>query len=276
VELSRQDRETLAHAKLVLEHPDLTAKLGQLIGTPIEFGISRLPDSVQRAIAKATQVSLEVGLRVALATLDERAPTNPRLHKLMGGLAGAAGGFFGLLALPAELPVSTLIILRAIADVARAEGEDLNRVESQLACLSVFALGGGQRDSGAAETGYYATRVGLSQALTHAAEHVARHGIAKKAAPPVADLLTRIAARFSFTVSEEVLAKAVPIVGAASGAAINALFVHHFQEVSRAHFSIRRLERVYGAELVRQAYERLSWHAMGFGSGDEDTPVARA
>jgi hypothetical protein len=50
---------------------------------------------------------------------------------------------------------------------------------------------------------------------------------------------------------------AIPIVGAAGGATINYLFIDHFQAMSQGHFTIRRLERAYGAEAVRTAYEAL-------------------
>jgi hypothetical protein len=54
-----------------------------------------------------------------------------------------------------------------------------------------------------------------------------------------------------------VAAEAMPILGAASGAAINVLFTRHFQELARGHFAVRRLERHYGPEAVRNAYEAL-------------------
>jgi hypothetical protein len=52
-------------------------------------------------------------------------------------------------------------------------------------------------------------------------------------------------------------AQAVPIIGAAAGAAINLAFLEHFRSVANAHFTVRRLERVYGAERVRSAYDAL-------------------
>jgi len=42
------------------------------------------------------------------------------------------------------------------------------------------------------------------------------------------------------------------------GAAVNYAFIQHFQEVGRGHFTVRRLERAYGKETVRKAYERLA------------------
>jgi hypothetical protein len=264
VELSLSDQEALLRAKLVLEHPGLAAKAAEVLGRPIELGIEKLPASFQRGIALATRTALAVGLRAAVSTLDGAAPgtaASPNFHRIAGGVAGAAGGFFGLLAMPAELPISTLIILRSIADIARSEGEDLHEIEARLACLEVLALGGGGTDpaTGAAETGYYAARLGLAQSIKQAVDHITKHGLAKRLAPPVAELISRIAARFSVQVSQKTLAKAVPLLGAATGAAINTLFVHHFQSVARAHFTIRRLERSYGEGPVHGAYEALIW-----------------
>ena len=40
--------------------------------------------------------------------------------------------------------------------------------------------------------------------------------------------------------------------------AINALFIQHYQETARAHFTVRRLERAHGAEAVRRAYGEVT------------------
>ena len=279
MELSLADREALLEAKLVLEHPGLLARAAELLGHPIERGLANLPPTVQQIIAKATETTLRLGLNFAVASLHRTGrPVAMRRaalvwHRVAGGVAGAAGGFFGLLALPAELPISTLIILRAIADVARSEGENLSELEPRMACLEVLALSGGQPMSArSAETGYYAARIGLAQSFKKAVEHVGREGLSKQVAPPVAEWLTRVGARYSVRVSHEVLAKAVPFVGAASGAAINTMFVQHFQDVARAHFTIRRLERAYGAEPIQHAYTQLQWRKIG--SDASDTPSA--
>ena len=58
--------------------------------------------------------------------------------------------------------------------------------------------------------------------------------------------------------SEKVAAQAVPVVGAASGAAINLLFVNTFQKTAAGHFVVRRLERKYGPDVVKSAYEAIA------------------
>ena len=50
----------------------------------------------------------------------------------------------------------------------------------------------------------------------------------------------------------------MPVIGALGGAAVNYAFIDHFQEIARAHFTVRRLERRYGKDTVRAAYERIS------------------
>jgi hypothetical protein len=49
------------------------------------------------------------------------------------------------------------------------------------------------------------------------------------------------------------------------GAALNLAFAEHFQDLARGHFTVRRLERVYGADIVRAEYERIK-SALGAGS----------
>jgi EcsC protein family len=68
-----------------------------------------------------------------------------RFAAYVAGLSGVlgAGGTFGLAALPVELPVSTTIMLRSIADIARSEGEDLSDPETALACVESSHWAGG-------------------------------------------------------------------------------------------------------------------------------------
>ena len=47
------------------------------------------------------------------------------------------------------------------------------------------------------------------------------------------------------------------LIGAAAGATINLMFMSHFQDVSRGHFTVRRLERQYGQDVVRAAWQTL-------------------
>jgi hypothetical protein len=85
---------------------------------------------------------------------------------------------------------------------------------------------------------------------------MAERGVMGEAAPALLRLTASIAARFGVPVTEKVMAQSVPIIGAAGGAAINVLFIKHFQDVARGHFIVRRLEETYGGARVQQEYAR--------------------
>ncbi|MGA8929029.1 MAG: EcsC family protein, partial [Pseudolabrys sp.] len=169
----------------------------------------------------------------------------------------AAGGAFGILSLPLELPVSTIIILRSILDIARSEGENLADPESSLSCVEVFGLGGRTETDDAAEGGYFVVRGVFATSVTEAARFIAERGIVEEGSPVLVRLIAQIASRFGFVVSQKAAAQTIPVIGALGGAAINYAFIDHFQSVARGHFTVRRLERKYGKDTVFDAYERL-------------------
>ena len=47
------------------------------------------------------------------------------------------------------------------------------------------------------------------------------------------------------------------MLGAAGGAAVNYAFADHFQSIAFGHFTVRRLERLYGGDIVKAEYDRL-------------------
>jgi hypothetical protein len=260
VALSDQDAAALAEAVMCLERPSLVARVSDLAGTPIEALVDRLPAGVGERVSVITHKALEGALRVAVATLGRRAPglrSRNRLHAAAAGVTGVFGGAFGLASLAFELPVTTTIILRSVADIARSEGEDLGSVAARLSCLEVFALGGRGSLDDAAESGYFALRAALATAVSEASRYLAGRVTVSEGAPVIARLLAQIGTRFNAVVAEKIVAEGVPVVGALGGAVVNMLFIRHFQGVARGHFTVRRLECAYGADVVRESYERL-------------------
>ena len=128
--MTERDLIALRSAVAALEHPSLAARLGNMVGKPIELIGAALPASAAQAISAATSKALEIALQVALRTMQGSRPSlSQRFHKLLA---------------------------------------------------------------------------------------------------------------------------------TASGAAVNYAFIEHFQGVARAHFTVRRLERIYGSEIVRKEYERFA------------------
>lgn len=257
--------EQLRLARDLLENPGLAARISDLVGTPIERGFELLPARWNEVVNAVTRKAIESALDIALGTMDggHRGAASNWWHKAAATATGATGGALGLGALAIELPISTAIMLRSIADIARSEGEDLAAAEARIQCLQVLALGGRSRDDDAAEVGYFAARATMARAVSEAASHIARKGLAEKSAPAIVRLVSQIASRFSIVVSEKAAAQAVPLIGAFGGAAINALFIDHFQDMARGHFIVRRLERRHGTEAVRRMYAELAGEESG-------------
>ena len=258
--LSKQDLADLRRAKDILEHPGVAAKFSAMLGSPVEKGMKLLPKRWQKTVHTATEAALMRALDVAVRSLGTKRPakSSDRLHKLGAATSGAIGGAFGIAALSIELPVSTTLILRSIADIASAEGEDPRHLDTKLACLTVFALGSTKDASdNAAESGYFAARSALATAVTEASKYLAEKGLSKGGAPALLRLVALIASRFGIVVSQKGAAQMIPVIGAAGGAMINTIFIGHYQDMARGHFIVRRLEKIHGAQPVRIAYESL-------------------
>lgn len=260
MQLAPEDLEALRRAKARLEHPSLAARLTDALASPLDKVLARLPGKWAGVIHAATRKALSRALTFAVATIKGGPPSrhSKAVHRIAVMTSGATGGAFGLAALPIELPLSTVIMLRSISDIARSEGEDLSSPETMLNCLQVFALGGRSEGDDAAETGYYAVRAALSKAVSEAAQFISRRGLTAKGAPVLVRLISAIAARFGIVVSEKVAVMSVPAIGAIGGGLINTIFMDHFQDIAQAHFTIRRLERRYGADVIQAEYRRLA------------------
>jgi EcsC protein family len=256
--LPETDQKALTTAVRLLERPSFAGRLATLAGVPVGLLQRALPAGTSMVVAKATKNALERALDVALFSLRSgRLARGRKLHSGLACTSGAIGGAFGLPALAVELPVSTTIMLRAVAAIAREEGEDLTDPRARLACLEVFALGSPPGNEPAGETDYFAVRAMLARGLVEIADFALDKGAIREGAPLFVRFLTQIASRFGLVVSQKLAAQAIAVVGAVGGAAVNLAFTEHFQDVALGHFTVRRLERVHGPELVRAAYDRL-------------------
>lgn len=281
VPVDPQDLVALRQAVALLEAPSFTIRIANMVGTPVEWALNRLPGATAERIQKTIQAALKKAVGGALRTLDDNhgAVARPKTHTAMVAASGALGGFFGLKGTLIELPVTTTLIMRSVADIARSEGFSLRDPLIQAECVQVFALGGRSSDDDAADSAYYAARVGLTeisretgrvlaetvakQAAHHtvqAATHASAQGFSftpAQAAAWLAQIIEAVAQRFGVKITEKIALQAAPVLGAVSGAAINALFISHYQDMARGHFIVKRLEAKYGEAVIREAYQRL-------------------
>jgi hypothetical protein len=258
VPLSGDDQKLLAEAVYALEHTTFAGRIAAYAGKPFNRVINWTPRLAKAQLDKVVKGAMLQCLDVAIGSFDETpSKPDPIVSSILAGLTGGLGGAFGFIALPVELPLTTTIMLRAIADIARREGEDLSQMSARLACLEVFALSSG-RSYGRLDVGYYASRAMLARLMTDAASILVERGMAGVTAPAVNSFLAEIGARFGIVVSEKIGAASLPIIGAIGGATVNMVFMDHFHHVAEAHFAIRRLERIYGRDLLAQHYAAIA------------------
>lgn len=268
---NERDTADLKRAVALLETPSVTIRIVNLVGVPIEWGVSRLPKSTLKKVQAIAQAALRKSVSVALKTMGDTSTSDSstRLHKMAAAATGAVGGFFGMSALAIELPITTTIMMRSIVDVARSEGFLVTDLDVQKACVEVFALGGKSVEDDAADSGYYTSRGMLTETVRQTTKELVElagkrggEGAAKamgssQIGSSLAKLIDAVATRFGVVITEKMAAQIVPVLGAATGAAINAVFTDHYQDMARGHFIVRRLEEKYGDEAIEAAYREL-------------------
>jgi hypothetical protein len=274
--ISPEDLALIRSAKEDLEQLSTLMRGFNALGNKIERGLQAIPLKQQEWIQQQVNKALMLAVRSNLATMEKGKPfkkPSTKTYKALVTSTGMASGAFGSTTgigtaiFASELVISTQFMMRSILDVARAEGEDLSSYDTQLAAMQVFALGSTTQKSEGMETSYYTSRLALDAALKGATSFMTKNGmqgvskLLSASSNPLIKLLGIIAGRFSVKVSEKFIAQAIPVAGAVGGGSVNFLFINHFQTMAKAHFSIRRLERQYGKELVMETYTKMKLKA---------------
>ncbi|QFU09383.1 EcsC protein family protein [Rhodobacteraceae bacterium THAF1] len=201
-----------------------------LIGGQAEDLLGRLPMSVRQGLDTATKRALEVAFDAASVSRGRLRDRPDWLNTVATTAMGAVGGAGGLSTAMAELPVTTTVLLRAIQGIAADEGFDVTDRTVRAQCLQVFAAAGPlSRDDGT-DMAFLSTRITLSGPAVH--------GIIAKVAPRLATVL-----------GQKLAAQAVPVIGAAAGAATNYAFTSYYQEMARVYFGLRALARDSGTDV---------------------------
>lgn len=258
-ELSSQELADLKSAKNQLENPMFLIKLTNIVGNIIEKAYSQLPQKYLDKVGKVTKTVLMDSLGILVSNMDSNYISSPKnfLHKGMVTFTGIIGGFFGFVALPFELPITTGLMLRSIIDIARSKGFNINDMDTKLSCLEVLALGGKSKSDDFSESAYYTVRIALAAEMKAATDYLMKKEVTDQSAPAIINFISKIAARFGIIVSDEAMAKSIPIIGSASGGAINLAFITHFQQMAEGHFTVLSLEKKYGKEKIKEIYNKL-------------------
>lgn len=208
------------------------------IGGGLEKQMALIPKPLRAQIEQAVVVALTAAHGVA--GLADEGPRMGRSASTLAAMAtGAAGGAGGLLTSVAEIPVTITVFLHAIRAEAVRAGFDPTEPGVRAACLEVFAAGAPLQSDDGVNTGFLSSRLTLT-------------------GPALQKLIATVAPRLAATLGQKLAAQTVPVLGALSGAALNAAFLTYYREIARIRFALMRLAEAQGGEAVVLAFAKAS------------------
>jgi hypothetical protein len=204
------------------------------LGGSMEGQLALLPDSVRAQIDRVTESALLAAH--GLASVGARAPdVGPRGTLAVVMATGAAGGAGGLPSAIAELPVTITLLLHAIRREAQKAGFNPDTPAIRSACLQVFAAGAPVAADDGLNTAFLSARLTVTGPALH-------------------KVIATIAPRLATAMGQKLAAQAIPILGAISGAALNAVYLGYYREMARIRFALMTMAEHHGAEPVLTAF----------------------
>ena len=129
--LSADELRFLDEAALYLERPSFLIKVADFVGQPAERLLKLLPHRAHAMVSQIAQSALERAFGVAVRSLSSRRwpivghwrpAAGPRLHVALTAISGGAGGLFGWPGAAVEIPITTTLMMRSIAQIAGKTG----------------------------------------------------------------------------------------------------------------------------------------------------------
>lgn len=211
------------------------------LGGSLEKQLAAVPEALRSRIEAAAAMALERAHD--LAGHARHAPSVGRNGPLAAIMAsGAAGGAAGLAGSLAELPVSVMLILHAIRREAGAAGFDPDDPRVRAECLRVFGAGSPMAADDGVNTAFLSARLTLTGAA-------------------VQRIIAAVAPRFGVAIGQKLAAQSVPVLGALTGAALNAAYLNWYREVAAIRFQLLRLAQTHGGENVALAFQQATEQA---------------
>ncbi|MBV9521753.1 MAG: EcsC family protein [Alphaproteobacteria bacterium] len=209
------------------------------LGNVAERGLKKVPQEWQAELVTKTREVLDFAQRVSIARMDNEPgrQSSATLYAAVAAVSGAGSGTLGLPAVLAELPITTGLILRSIADVGRSCGERLDDPQFTATCIEVFAYGGPLEEDDDADIAFLMTRLGAVE---------------------LADFIGKVAIRYAAAMTPRILAMSVPVAGALLGAGINWTYMRFYQSMAQVLFTLLPIERVHDSAQVRSCFASLT------------------
>lgn len=267
--LSDSETKFIRDAVAFLEQPSRLIQVAAIVGKPAEWLMQAAPKRAGNVAEYALRACMD--WVAGTVVLPEERPFKKALDaswwsgfytRLSAGVSGAIGGAFGLPGLAIELPITTAIMLRSVAAIASEFGANLTDPGVRLECLSIFSFGGPNPNDDQMDSAFFTSKAAMAAAIKEAARCVAGKtpaaiaaAVADGSASVLVRLIAQIASRFEVAVTEKFVAQSLPVIGAVSGAAVNAAFAGYFNDVAKYHFGIARLQHRYGEAKIESLYK---------------------
>lgn len=212
----------------------------QGVGTVTEVMITKVmnmtPEAFEIWAAKHFEMLYDLSERADDIRLIREG--SPSANKAVAIFSGAASGALGLAALLPDLALTTTNIFNMIRKVARQHGFDTSQPDVRMACIGVFVSGGPSRADDGVDTSLIASRFAMN-------------GVA------LSDVLSRASKQYAARLMTGLGPKAVPLLGAIGGGAVNAAFINHYQTVAEITFRLNRLQLDHPQTDVAALYRKL-------------------
>ncbi len=192
------------------------------LGLQAEGLFQQLPPRMRTRLDGATERALFEAMRVAHATRSASSWEPDWFNRVLVGALGAAGGFGGAPSALAEVPVTVVVLLREIQREAVRLGFDPASQNVHFDCVQVFGAAGPLARDDGADLSFLGARMALSSGTMQA-------------------LIARVAPRLASVLGQKLAAQAVPLLGAATGAAINSAYLGYYRDMAHVHFGLRKL-----------------------------------
>lgn len=205
----------------------LVNRLGGSLESKLGLIPASLRDRIEAVVAQALAGAYGVAAKGAQIGPD-MGPRGPMFAAMASGALGGAGGIATSLA---ELPVTITVILHAIQREAVAAGYNPDDPAIRAECLQVFGAGSPLDGDDGGNTSFLSARLTLT-------------------GPTVQAIIAKVAPKLAAALGQKLVAQAVPVLGAVTGAGLNAVYLRYFTEMAAIRFGLLRLAETYGADLV--------------------------
>ena len=197
-------------------------QLLNLVGGQMDGLLERLPSTVWDNLEWGTEQALHFALDAAGKSRNMFGDSPRWFTTAASATLGAAGGFGGMPATLAELPITTTVLLHGIQGAAIDHGFDPSEDGIRFECIQLFAAPGPLEKNDDLDLAFISVRTAVS-------------GTALQA------LIARVAPRLGTVLGQKLAAQMAAVLGAAAGASINVAYAQHYRRIAHVHFGLRRL-----------------------------------